>query len=125
MSIEKFTKPIAILIIVVGVIVSTGIVLAQNETNIIFPVPELGNCIDKESCKAYCDKPANADSCLDFARKNGLMHEEELKVAEIILRNGGPGGCKSWEECEAFCDSIDNIDQCISFAEKNNLIPSG
>src|SRR3989344_5023830 len=94
------------------------------ESQISFPVAELGNCENKEACKKYCDKPGNSNICLDFARKNKLMNDDEIKVAESILsKGGGPGGCTSKSECEAYCDNISNMDQCISFAEKHNLIP--
>ena len=59
-------------------IVLTGSAYAQ-EVN--FPIAELGNCIDKQDCKLFCDKPENNDACLSFAKKNKLMSEEEVNRA--------------------------------------------
>jgi len=92
--------------------------------NIQYPVKELGNCKDKDSCKIYCDKLENTKICLIFAEKNNLMSEEEIRMAKSLEGVGsrGPGGCKTKNSCEEYCNSIDNISECISFAEKNNLI---
>ncbi len=96
--------------------------LAQN---IQFPVEELGNCKNKSSCEAYCDKPENTEACISFAEKNNLMSKEEVATAKKFIAAGskGPGGCNGKESCENFCNDIANIDDCVSFAEKNDLMP--
>src|SRR3989344_2599154 len=115
------------LVIITGLLVSGIMVTSQavaQESQISFPIAELGNCGSKEECKTYCDKTGNMSACISFAKKNKLMSENEATIAETIIKNGGPGNCKAREECETFCNNIGNIDQCISFAEKNGLMHS-
>ena len=96
---------------------------APTASEISFPVPELGNCKDKESCFAYCELPENGKQCLDFAKKHGLLPEEEIRLAEKVLGvKGGPGGCNSKKSCENYCNDISKIDECIAFAEENGLM---
>ena len=124
----KYFISIILSFITVGLIILIGAVLAQETTsgaNIQYPVEELSGCKNETDCRSYCDKPANLSACLDFAEKNNLMSEEEIRIAKNFVAAGakGPGGCNGKEECEAFCDDIANIDECVSFAEKNNLMP--
>ena len=96
---------------------------AEPASEIIFPVPELGNCKDKESCFAYCELAENGKQCLTFAKKHGLLPEEEIRVAEKVLGvKGGPGGCNSKKSCESYCNDVSKIDECIAFAEENGLM---
>lgn len=94
-------------------------------SGISFPVPELGNCGSKGECKRYCEEPANLSACIDFAKRHGLMNDEEVERArnfsQVIRSEGGPGGCKSPKECETFCRDINNIETCIAFADENNI----
>lgn len=105
-----------------------GVAAAQTPSgggpSIQYPVAELGNCADKEACKAYCDKPGNIKACVAFAEKNNLMSEKEITLAKKFIDAGakGPGGCTGKESCEAYCDDISRIDECITFAEKNGLL---
>ena len=114
--------------LLIGLAVFVDKIIAQESNQmpaIQYPVEELDNCENKADCKAYCDKPKNSDACLDFAQKNNLMTEQEIKVAKKFLSNEieGPGGCTTKDSCEAYCNNINHIDECISFAENNNLIP--
>lgn len=92
---------------------------------IMFPVPELGNCKDKDDCKNYCSRPANMQTCIAFAQSRGLMNREESEQAKKFVNQlqagGGPGGCKTPQECETFCSDIKNIESCIKFAERNGI----
>lgn len=92
--------------------------------DIQYPVKELGNCQDEADCKLYCDKSENVESCLSFAKKNNLMSEQEINIAEkfIAAQDSAPGGCQTKDACETYCNDISHIDECISFAEKNNLL---
>mgnify|MGYP001590788301 CR=1 FL=1 len=40
---------------------------------IIYPVKELGGCVDKDTCKVYCEEPGNMQSCVNFAEKKNLI----------------------------------------------------
>ncbi len=92
---------------------------------ITFPIAELGNCGSKDDCRRYCEEPANMSACIEFAKRHGLMNEEEAQraqnFAQVIRSEGGPGGCKSPRECEIFCRSIQNMETCLAFAEAHNI----
>ncbi len=126
------TKILSLSILVFGIIISAGIILnvqtfAQNgdDTNISYPIAELGNCKDKTDCKNFCDKPEHTNACLAFAQTNNLMSKEEVAAAKKMFSiSKGPGGCTSKDTCEVYCDNIDHINECVAFAEKTGIIPS-
>jgi len=92
---------------------------------ITFPIPELGNCSSKDSCRDYCSKGGNMDACIKFAQDRGLMNKVEAsqatKFKERLAAGVGPGGCNSPESCKSFCSNTANLDTCIQFAEKNGF----
>ena len=84
-------------------------------SDIEFPIPELGNCGNKDECRAYCDDFSHKNECLGFAKKHGLLAEEEIeKVADIP--DTGPGGCKGESACRVYCEAPDHLEECIQFA---------
>lgn len=103
---------------------AVGYIVLAGESDIQYPVAELGNCKDKEDCKIYCDNPKNMEACINFAEKNNLMSGEEIQVAKKFMAAGneGPGGCADRDECEEYCNDMNHINECISFAEENNLM---
>ncbi|KKS23869.1 MAG: hypothetical protein UU82_C0017G0003 [Candidatus Nomurabacteria bacterium GW2011_GWC2_41_8] len=122
---------LSILILISGILISGAIIGSANAQTdsrtvpeISFPVVELGNCADKASCKAYCDKTENIEACLSFAEKNNLMQKEEIDAAKKFKDIGmaGPGGCKGKNKCDTYCSDLAHIDECITFAEKNGLM---
>ena len=103
-------------------------VAAQDDlfARLTYPIPELGNCANRQACEVYCDKAENMKACLIFAKTHSLLPKEEIEMGQRMLALGttkGPGGCQGMNECEAYCDQIEHIKECITFAEKNNLIP--
>lgn len=78
-----------------------------------------GGCRGR-ACEAYCHDPAHREECFAFAKKQGLIPEEEVqrieKIQNKIQTEGGPGGCKSEEECKTFCSGLDHVDECAAFA---------
>ena len=104
-----------------------ALVSAQDLSDIVFPVAELGNCESKQDCEIYCDKPENMEPCLDFAEAHNLIKQNEIQMGRKMLELGktsGPGGCQGQAECEAYCDGVGHIVECIEFAEKHGLIPA-
>ncbi len=103
-------------------------VLAQepNEAamaNIEFPIAELGNCADKDACRAYCDITENMSVCLDYAENKSLLPAAEINVArkavKRILAGDTPGNCKDKDSCEKFCrGNVESMRECVSFAEE-------
>ena len=99
-----------------------GVFAQEEDPEITFPVAELGNCANKEECKAYCDEVEHIEQCVDFAERHGLMHGAELEEAKKVvhaLSQGAqlPGGCRNKEECEVYCKDGSHIEECIAFAE--------
>ncbi len=131
---EKRTKFIlSALVLAAGILVSYSVLAQTTNTNsgdsaapnIAFPIAQLGNCTDKESCRTYCEKPENMEACIAFAKSNGLMEKDEASRAEKFvqgIKNGnGPGGCTDKQSCDAFCNNINNLEVCIAWADKNGV----
>lgn len=97
----------------------------QEMNTITFPIPELGNCTDKASCKVYCDAGEHIKECVTFAKAHGLMNKEEAiraeKFASSIEGGKGPGNCDSPVGCKSYCEDIAHIEACMSFAEKQGF----
>ncbi|TSC75727.1 MAG: hypothetical protein G01um101430_221 [Parcubacteria group bacterium Gr01-1014_30] len=111
--------------VVTVLLLGIGIVVyATSKDDIVFPVPELGNCKSEQECKVYCDSPANIAKCLAFAERHNLLSAEELARAKKFLELGGsgPGGCSNHLECENYCNDINNISECLTFAERSGFI---
>jgi len=98
--------------------------------SISYPVAELDDCQDRESCRQYCNVFANAEACLNFAESHQLFTSAELQEARKMvnaLRQGEatPGNCQNKTECDAYCDQREHIRECFNFARKAGLIPAG
>lgn len=121
-----------ILLASTNVLAATGIpksVKNVDDSNIVYPIVELGSCKDKADCASFCSKSENMVACMNFAEKQGLLSGEDLRiskiVAEKISKGQTPGQCKDQDSCEKFCkDKVENIDACISFAEELNILPA-
>ncbi|MEK7134274.1 MAG: hypothetical protein AAB819_00920 [Patescibacteria group bacterium] len=97
--------------IAVAALAASG-VFAQVGSQVSFPIPELGNCVGEDECRAYCDESANADSCNAWARGRGI----DVREAPPIPKEGGPGGCAAPEECRSYCDNPEHKNKCIDFS---------
>ena len=89
--------------------------------DVIYPVPDLGDCKSEKECRSYCDNSQHAKECFAFAQKYNLITKKEAEKNEkqFLEVNNGPGGCDSGPSCEAYCNSADHLDACIAFAEKS------
>lgn len=116
---------VAVVVLFSGVFVVS--VLAEDPfDDIVYPISELGNCVNEEACLSYCDDPEHVPVCLDFAEAHNLMTAEEIKMARrmgTLGEIGGPGGCRTHQECKIYCDDIDHIVECMEFAEEHDMMP--
>lgn len=88
-----------------------------------FPISELGNCSDYNSCLTYCDDPVNNAACIDFAKKKGFYKDDPImaptdsfwKEAKSAL------GCDSQDSCLAFCSQQENFDKCDQFSKSKDI----
>ncbi|MFZ3043813.1 MAG: hypothetical protein WA058_01755 [Minisyncoccia bacterium] len=91
-----------------------------------FPVAELGNCKDKDACKAYCDDPKHIDACVSFAEKNSLMSSNQLaeakQVQTAIAKGVKPPACNGKKECDAYCEDPSHMKECIAFGEASGFL---
>jgi hypothetical protein len=99
---------------------SSGFVFA---VDIVYPIPELGNCADKKACENYCNKSENMESCINYAEKNNLMTKEEIKISKAVaikIKEGKmPGNCNDKKTCENYCQgNVANLDECLAFADE-------
>ena len=126
-------KKFPLLIIGSGLLIAVAIltlpVFASSPFDIEFPIPELGNCSDKSSCKVYCENDDHLEVCQTFATKHGFgaTDEEIKKTLKELQEDGGPGGCSNDEKnptlaCKRYCDNSANIEECVSYAEKHGLM---
>lgn len=111
-----------------NVYATTAGVKSVDDSNISYPIGELGSCKDKADCANFCSKSENMVACMNFAEKQGLLKGEDLRiskiVAEKISKGQTPGQCKDQDSCEKFCKGkVENIDACIAFAEELNILP--
>lgn len=113
----------AALLIVLGFGITQG-AFALSKEDIVYPAAELANCQDEQSCRAYCDDPANIDQCIAFAEKYNLLSSSEIEKAKKFQSIGsvGPGQCTTEQECEAYCNNISNIEECLVFAEQHSFM---
>jgi len=103
---------------------------AISKADIAFPVAELGNCSSEETCRTYCDQPANFAGCFAFAKKHDLIKgpiadksvNEIRQLSAKLQEKGGPGGCRTHNECQSFCDQLGNIEACFAYAEKEKIL---
>ena len=121
---------IAAVLLVFSVLIFAALYISfanAQKIDVEYPIAELGNCVDEEDCKNYCDKPENISSCIDFGESRGLMSAKEAEKARKLSAIDiidGPGGCTNEKECEEYCENPDNIRECILFAKENDIMSS-
>lgn len=75
--------------------------------DILAKAKDILGCDSHDSCKAYCENPANQERCSEFARQVGLRGGEY---------EAGPGGCTTEATCREFCSDPNNFDLCSRYA---------
>lgn len=121
----SFKRVLLITILGIGVLIGYS-VFASSKDDIVYPVAELGGCVDENECRAYCDDVDHLAECLDFAELHNLLSDEDLEHGRRFEALGavGPGGCRAEDECEAYCEDVSNIDECLAFAEQHGFMDS-
>ncbi len=80
-----------------------------------------GTCKSNDECKAYCNDPANQETCINYGVEHGFMTKAEAEHIRKLSNQIGPGGCKG-EACRTYCDDQAHAEECFSFAEQNGLL---
>jgi len=118
------TLSLAILLVIFG----RSIAFAQTPEQIakkhgvIFPIAELGECVDYSSCREYCEDPVNSTACIDFAKKKGFYKEEQVQTQSRFIESAKKElSCDSEDSCREFCSKEANWEKCGEFARKHRL----
>lgn len=96
--------------------------------DIEYPIAELGNCANGQSCKAYCAVADHEQTCEDFAAQYGIgSAAEHKKDIQNLVTDGGPGNCATGAEdpessCKTYCDSQAHIRECVAYGKEHNLL---
>jgi hypothetical protein len=76
-----------------------------------------------DGCRTYCADPNNRAVCFDFAKKNGLIGDEEVKqieagqkIKDTVRQSGGPGGCTDDNTCRDYCGDPSHVEECVAYA---------
>lgn len=124
-------KKILLVIVAIAFFFFAGRLYAQTATNsaqnvankygITFPIAELGNCADLQSCKTYCDDPNHLSVCIAFAKKKGFYKQPEVQSQDVLASAKKELGCDSPDSCKTFCEDSNNQEKCATFAKEHSL----
>ena len=110
-----------ILLIFLFLIFGANIALAQKD-QITFPIAELGNCNNVQTCKVYCEQIENREACITFAKSKGFYKSKvEKKQVELLELAKTELGCETFNSCKLFCNQQENYTRCQQFAQKHGL----
>ncbi len=114
-------------IVIISLLFFVGfLVLAEDLSEIGYPVPELGDCSSQEKCKVYCDDISHLEECINFAERHSLIPLEELEESKKIITaiNKGiePPPCNSKAECDIYCSEPEHMEMCVAFAEAAGVL---
>lgn len=114
-----------ILLFLIFLFFGANIALAEQNPQITFPIAELGNCNNVQTCKVYCDQRENKDACIAFAKSQGLYKQtvSEQKVNALSVAKAELG-CSSVESCKTLCQQKANQAKCQAFGQKHKLSTS-
>ena len=116
------------LILVIFLIFGASSILAQSNPQLTFPIVELGNCNNVQTCKVYCDQPENRQACVDFSKSKGFYKDKvDQKQVQLLSFAKTELGCETLNSCKLFCSQQENYARCQQFAQKQGLAtaPSG
>lgn len=109
-----------LILVLIGIIGDYSLVYAQ----VVYPIPELGNCTNVATCKVYCDQPDNREACSAFAKAKGILkggRKVNEKQVSILARAQTELGCQTVPACQALCEQPQNITKCQAFANRHGL----
>ena len=111
-----------------------------------------GGCKGPKECEVFCHNPENQEVCFEWAKKQGFVSEEQIRMMEEFKRRRqeierehrkrgeefrpsegfkppgeflGPGGCVGADQCRKYCEDPANKELCQSFRTPTGGQPSG
>ena len=104
---------------------SSGNVLGQNVSipffprGFVYPIAQLGNCMDQKSCFEFCEDSNNLEICALVSFRNGSMTAEQLKKTltfSSYLQAGYFATCDGLNSCAELCDQKSSEQECAVLA---------
>jgi len=93
--------------------------------NVLYPVPELGNCSSERECELYCEIPKNTPVCWSYGKYVMNQSEDvlgETTTAQFTFPIAQLGNCASADACFAYCNQPQNQVACLNFAKSKGLV---
>ena len=87
-----------------------------------------GSCKGQVACEQYCSDSTKLEECTAFAKKNGLMSDQQLQDSEKVLtaiKNGlKPPACGGPKQCNTYCSNPLHMEECIAFSLAAGIVPN-
>lgn len=81
-----------------------------------------GGCQSPTECRAFCSDSANLETCLNFAKDQGIKDKNVDTAGKMLafIKSGGqtPGNCGSKESCVSYCKDFSHAEECLAFSKK-------
>jgi len=85
-----------------------------------------GGCGGLKECREFCSKTANLETCIAFAKEQGIKDgnvDEGEKILKFLKAGGSlPGGCDSKDNCRDYCGDFAHAEECAAFNKKAGII---
>ncbi len=79
-----------------------------------------GGCKTEAACTVFCN--GNQETCMTWAKDNGVMSTDKFDKYIGFAKEGGPGGCKTPDSCKSYCEDRSHFDSCLDSGEKLGII---
>lgn len=98
---------------------------------VTYPIRELGNCKNRESCAAFCTVPKNTPICWSYNKfilNKDVLGEVAKSPDQIAAEHGiifpvaDLGNCSSGLDCMNYCNVPANKQVCYEFGKKKGII---
>lgn len=87
-----------------------------------YPIHELGDCTNAQSCYLYCQIPEKSPTCWSYGRfilHKAVLGEQTTSITFPIIELGN---CGSMQACKEYCNQPANHDACTAFGTKKGLL---
>ena len=89
----------------------------SQDSGILYPIAELGNCSDASECHTYCSVPKNTPACWSYGTY--VLQKQVLGVSTTINNQHASTSCDDDPTCKAYCQA--HPGECPGFATTAGL----
>lgn len=85
----------------------------------VYPIAQLGNCMDQKSCFEFCEDSINLEICALVSFRNGTMTADQLKKTlafSSYLQAGYFSSCDDLNSCAELCNQKSSEQECAVLA---------